>query len=185
MQPQLRASLRPMDVLHFWQAAAGVGDAEHWLAVFTLDEVGMMVAMCPPKSSCACLILLRLFSPRFFVAPTRMCRSSLPLKLRAHFPQVGAAQPEPKPDQPSWLQHVLTNFVHLRWLAAQAEQKGTLYCMPVVLTASTCASASSLSGPSSGRSKVKDVLLRPLSDIQMHAVLRNVMTCMKRTHSTS
>ncbi|KAK9818175.1 hypothetical protein WJX72_008251 [[Myrmecia] bisecta] len=52
MQPQLRASLRPMHVLHFWQAAAGVGDAEHWIAAFTLDEVG-------------------------------------------------AAQPEPKPDQPS------------------------------------------------------------------------------------
>ncbi|KAK9805633.1 hypothetical protein WJX72_009136 [[Myrmecia] bisecta] len=65
MQPQLRASLRPMHVLHFWQAAAGVGDAEHWLAAFTLDEVG-------------------------------------------------AAQPEPKPDQPSWLQHALANFVHLR-----------------------------------------------------------------------
>ncbi|KAK9817896.1 hypothetical protein WJX72_003924 [[Myrmecia] bisecta] len=65
MQPQLRASLRPMHVLHFWQAAAGVGDAEHWLAAFTVDEVG-------------------------------------------------AAQPEPKPDQPSWLQHALANFVHLR-----------------------------------------------------------------------
>ena len=58
MQPRLRASLRPMHVLHFWQAAAGMGGAEHWLAAFTLDEVGMMVAMCPPKSNCPCLILL-------------------------------------------------------------------------------------------------------------------------------
>ncbi|KAK9806221.1 hypothetical protein WJX72_005830 [[Myrmecia] bisecta] len=65
MRPQLRESLQPLDVLHFWQAAAGVGDAEHWLAAFTLDEVG-------------------------------------------------AAQPEPKPDQPSWVQHALANFVHLR-----------------------------------------------------------------------
>ena len=58
MQPRLRAWLHPMDVLHFWQAAAGAGDAEHWLAAFTLDEVGMMVAMCPPKSSYTCPILL-------------------------------------------------------------------------------------------------------------------------------
>ncbi|KAK9809263.1 hypothetical protein WJX72_012314 [[Myrmecia] bisecta] len=40
MRPQLRETLQPLDVLHFWQAAAGVGDAEHWLAAFTLDEVG-------------------------------------------------------------------------------------------------------------------------------------------------
>lgn len=58
MRPQLRASLQPLDVLRFWQAAAGVGDAEHWLAAFVLDEVSMMVAMCPPKSECTCLILL-------------------------------------------------------------------------------------------------------------------------------
>ncbi|KAK9805558.1 hypothetical protein WJX72_005013 [[Myrmecia] bisecta] len=40
MRPQLRETLQPLDVLHFWQAAAGVGDEEHWLAAFTLDEVG-------------------------------------------------------------------------------------------------------------------------------------------------
>ena len=107
-----------------------------------------------------------------------MCRSTSALNLRAYFLQVGAAQPEPKPDQSSWLQHALSNFVHLRLLAAHAEQAGTLHCMPVVLTASTRASASSLTGTSSGRSKVKDVLLRPLSDNQMHAVVRNVMTRM-------
>ena len=50
--------------------------------------------------------------------------------------------------------------------------------MPVVLTASTRASASSLTGTSSSKSRVKDVLLRPLSDMQMHAVVRNVMTRM-------
>ena len=107
-----------------------------------------------------------------------MCRSFSALTLRARFLQVGAAQPKPKPDQPSWLQHLLSNFVQLRWSAAQAEQKRTLHCMPLVLTASTCASASSLTGTSSGKIKVKDVLLRPLSDSEMHAVVWDVMTRM-------
>ena len=60
-----------MDVLRFWQAAAGVGDAEHWLAAFTLDEVGMMVAMCPLKSGCSCLMLLWLLSPHIASGPNQ------------------------------------------------------------------------------------------------------------------
>lgn len=172
----MRPSLQPLHVLHFWQAAAGVGDTEHWLAVLTLDEVGMVVALCPPEKQLYLSDVLVIVQP--LLCRVRMCRFSSALNLLAYLSQVDVAQPEPMPGQPSWLQHALSNFVHLRWLAAQGEQKGTMHCMPIVLTASTRASASTLSEPQSSRSKVKDVLLRPLSDIQMHAVVRNVVARM-------
>ena len=177
MRPELQSSLQPLHALQFWQAAAGVGDTEHWLAVLTLDEVGMVVALCPPEKHLYLSDVLVIVQP--LLCRVRMCRFSSALNLLAYLSQVDVAQPEPMPGQPSWLQHALSNFVQLRLLAAQEEQKGTLHCMPVVLTASRRASASTLTGTlSSGRSKVKDIRIRPLSDIQMHAAVRNVVTRM-------
>lgn len=59
----------------------------------------------------------------------------------------------------------------LRQRAADLEGQNELLCMPVVITASTRASASSLRNTASGQSRVKDVHLRPLTDVQMQAVI--------------
>ena len=85
--------------------------------------------------------------------------------------QVGAAIPAPTLDKPSWLQFALSHFVMLRKVAADLEGQNELLCMPVIITASTRASASSLRGTANGESRVKDVHLRPLTDMQMQAVV--------------
>ena len=59
----------------------------------------------------------------------------------------------------------------LRKRAAELEGNGELLCMPVVITASTRSTASSLQGTASGQSFVKDVPVRPLSETQMQAVI--------------
>ena len=59
----------------------------------------------------------------------------------------------------------------LRQKAAELEGNGELLCMPVVITASTRSTASSLQGTASGHSLVKDVHVRPLSEMQMQAVV--------------
>ena len=56
----------------------------------------------------------------------------------------------------------------LRKTAAGLEERGELLCMPVMATASTVASGSSFY---SGYSRVKDIQLRPLTDMQMQAVV--------------
>ncbi|KAL3159353.1 hypothetical protein ABBQ32_011304 [Trebouxia sp. C0010 RCD-2024] len=62
----------------------------------------------------------------------------------------------------------------LRQRAADLEGQNELLCMPVVITASTRASASSLRNTASGQSRVKDVHLRPLTDMQMQAVIQSL-----------
>ncbi len=71
----------------------------------------------------------------------------------------------------SWLQTALSHFVMLRKTAAELEGNGELLCMPVVITAITRSSASSLQGTASGHSLVKDVHVRPLTETQMQAVI--------------
>ena len=66
--------------------------------------------------------------------------------------QVGAAAPAPALRKASWLQWALSNFVALRKSAAELQGKDELQCMPVVITASTHASASSLSNTANARS---------------------------------
>lgn len=85
--------------------------------------------------------------------------------------QVGAAAPAPTLQKASWLQHALSTFVALRKSAAALQGKDELLCMPVVITASTHASASSLSNTANARSRVKDIHLRPLTDMQMQALV--------------
>ncbi len=85
--------------------------------------------------------------------------------------QAGAAVPAPTLQKPSWLQAALSHFVMLRKTAAELEGNGELLCMPVVITASTRSSASSLQGTASGHSLVKDVHVRPLTETQMQAVI--------------
>ena len=93
--------------------------------------------------------------------------------------QVGAAIPTPTLQKPSWLQFALSHFVQLRKTAAELEGQNELFCMPVIITASTRASASSLHGTASGQSRVKDVHLRPLTDLQMEGV---IVSLAKRSH---
>lgn len=85
--------------------------------------------------------------------------------------QAGAAVPAPTPQKPSWLQAALSHFVMLRKRAVELEGNGELLCMPVVITASTRSSASSLQGTASGHSLVKDVHVQPLTEMQMQAVI--------------
>jgi len=85
--------------------------------------------------------------------------------------QAGAAVPAPTLQKPSWLQAALSHFVMLRKRAAELEGNGELLCMPVVITASTRSSASSLQGTASGHSLVKDVHVQPLTEMQMQAVI--------------
>jgi len=85
--------------------------------------------------------------------------------------QAGAAVPAPILQEPSWLQSALSHFVMLRKRAAALEEKGELLCMPVVITASTRSSASSLQGAGCRHSRVKDVHVRPLTETQMQAVI--------------
>ena len=59
----------------------------------------------------------------------------------------------------------------LRKTAAELEGKGELLCMPVVITASTRSSASNLQGTASGYSRVKDIHVQPLTEMQMQAVI--------------
>jgi len=85
--------------------------------------------------------------------------------------QAGAAKPAPALQTPSWLQVALSHFVMLRKAAADLEAKGELLCMPVVITASTRSSASSLQNTASGHSYSKDVHVRSLTETQMQAVI--------------
>lgn len=39
MDPRLRQSLKPMDVLHFWKRVGGFAADEPWMVVFAVDEV--------------------------------------------------------------------------------------------------------------------------------------------------
>lgn len=99
-----------------------------------------------------------------------MCTTYMLQVLNSHYCnllQVGAADPAPTLQKPSWLQDALSQFVKLRKRAAELEGQGELLCMPVAITASTRASASSLRNTTSGTSKVKDIHLRPLTDVQM------------------
>lgn len=89
--------------------------------------------------------------------------------------QVGAAAPVSTPTQPSWISRALSYFVMLRKEAAELEGRGELMCMPVAITASTRASASSLHNTASGNSKVKDIHLRPLTKRQMHALVLSLV----------
>lgn len=99
--------------------------------------------------------------------------------------QVGAATPAPTSEKPSWLQKALSNFVMLRKTAAWLEGKNELLCMPVVVTASPRASASSLAGTASAKSCVKDIYLRPVTDTQMHTVVLGLAKWSKKlSHHT-
>ena len=89
---------------------------------------------------------------------------------------MGAAVPAPTLQKPSWLQDALSHFVTLRNRAAELEGNGELLCMPVVITASTRSSASSLQGTASGHSLVKDVHCQPLTEMQMQAVIIDLAT---------
>ena len=86
---------------------------------------------------------------------------------------MGAAIPAATLQKPSWLQFALAHFVMLRQRAADLEGQNELLCMPVVITASTRASASSLRN-TARHSRVKDVHLRPLTDMQMQAVIQSL-----------
>ena len=77
------------------------------------------------------------------------------------------------PQAPTWFQKLLHEFVNLREAAAQEEAAGRLAAMPVVVTASTRASASSLAGTQSGKSKVKDLQLARLSDEDMQRIVED------------
>ena len=39
MDPRLRRSVEPLDVLYFWRQAGGIEEGTPWMAVFALDEV--------------------------------------------------------------------------------------------------------------------------------------------------
>lgn len=69
----------------------------------------------------------------------------------------------------------------LRHEAAKLEAQGTLLCLPVGITASTCASASSLNQTANGTSLVKDMHLSPLTGDQMQTL---VISLAKRSSST-
>ena len=84
--------------------------------------------------------------------------------------QAGAVRPRPTLQNPSWLQCALGCFVELRKDAAWLEGQNELLCMPVAITASTHASASSLR-VTARHSWTVDIHLRPLTDVQMQAVI--------------
>lgn len=84
--------------------------------------------------------------------------------------QVGAASPGATLQEPSWLQTVLASFAWLRKEAASHEGQHELLFMPLVITASSRASASSLQ-VTARHSRTKDIHLRPLTDLQMQAVI--------------
>ena len=75
------------------------------------------------------------------------------------------------PRAPTWFQKLLHEFVNLREAAAEEEAAGRLAAMPVVVTASTRASASSLAGTQSGKSKVKDLQLARLGNKDMQRIV--------------
>lgn len=43
MDPRLRRSIEPLDVLYFWRQAGGIEEGTLWMAVFAVDEVIMLI----------------------------------------------------------------------------------------------------------------------------------------------
>lgn len=79
--------------------------------------------------------------------------------------QANAAQP---PDKVTWLQHQLSVGVSLRRQAMTEEtSEGQLCCLPVFVTASTRASATSLTLTASGRSPVAELYVPRLSLVRL------------------
>ncbi len=92
--------------------------------------------------------------------------------------QANAVQPvrlDPKGavSEATWLQQQLSNFVRLRTEAVKAQAQ--LQCMPVIITASTRASASTLQNTASGNSKVKDLQLWPLTEQESASVVLDLV----------
>ncbi len=77
--------------------------------------------------------------------------------------------PDAATTKATWLQHLLSNFVGLREEAVNAEAQ--LHCMPVVITASTRASASTMQHTASGNSKTKDLQLWPLTEQESTSIV--------------
>lgn len=67
-------------------------------------------------------------------------------------------------------------FVRLRERAAQMAKDGSLMCMPVLMSASTVAAASSFESTSSGLSKVKDLQVPLLPTHRAWLMVREVLT---------
>lgn len=90
--------------------------------------------------------------------------------------QVGATSSGATLQQSSWLQTVLASFAWLRKEAASVEEQHELLCMPVVITASSRASASSLQ-ITARHSLTKYIHLCPLTSLQMQAVITGLAKC--------
>eukprot|EP00898_Chlorokybus_atmophyticus_P002411 jgi/Chlat1/3170/Chrsp22S00248 len=73
----------------------------------------------------------------------------------------------------TWLQNMISEFVSLR--AAVRQEADGLCCMPVIVTASTCASASSLAATASRKSSVRDLRLPALTLQQMTDIVKDIV----------
>jgi len=82
------------------------------------------------------------------------------------------------PYGPTWLQRALDYFARLRFKAAGA--KAQLQCLPVVITASSRASACTLRNTASHRGQAMDLQLWPLSEDDSVRIVQDLLQRMGR-----
>jgi hypothetical protein len=81
------------------------------------------------------------------------------------------------------MEHALDNFARLRLEAARAG--GQLQCLPIIIAASTRASACTLRRTASRRSRVKDLQLWPLTEADTSCIIQDLLQRMGRASWTS
>ena len=80
--------------------------------------------------------------------------------------------------EPTWLQYALDHFARLRSKAAHTQAQ--LQCMPVIIAASTRASACSLKNTASRKSQIKDLQLWQVTEEDSTRIIQDLLQRMGR-----